>query len=93
MKGTRASYLARALVLREQSHRRAVLLGIGALLVLGTSPVVGHHLVPGRERALAALDHLGPLCLTAVHLLLAPVQRALRSRVSRLHAVKCPLAS
>jgi Zn-dependent protease with chaperone function len=73
VKGTRASHLARALVLQEQSHRRAVLLGIGALLVLGTSPVVGHHLVPGRGRALAALDHLGPLCLTALHLLLAPV--------------------
>jgi len=66
------------LTLREQSHRRVTLIGIGALLVLGTSPVFGHHLLAyEHEQLLAGVDHIGTLCLTALHLLLAPVHRAL----------------
>ena len=40
-----APYLAATLRGRQQSHRRRGILVIGALLVLGTSPVVGYHLV------------------------------------------------
>ena len=70
-------HLAGTLTLREQSHRRATLLAIGALLLLGTSPVFGHHLPLDAGRLLAGVDHLGALCLTALHLLLAPVHRGL----------------
>ena len=71
-------YLAETLTLREQSHRRATLVGIGALLLLATSPVFGHHVLAyEHEQLLAGVDHIGTLCLTALHLLLAPVHRAL----------------
>lgn len=40
------------------------------------SPVLGHHLALGRRELLTGADHLGELCLTALHLLLAPVHYA-----------------
>lgn len=61
------------LAAREQAHRRLLLLAIGALLLLSVGPVWGHHLAAGLERGLAGMDHLGPLCLVALHHLLAPV--------------------
>lgn len=64
--------LTAALTLREQSHRRAVLWGIAVLLILSTSPVFAHHLSLV-DAYLQGSDHLGALCLTALHLLLAPV--------------------
>ena len=60
---------------REQSHRRLTLLAIAGLLVLGISPVVGHHLPFDIGALLAGLDHIGALCVTALHLLLAPLHR------------------
>ena len=74
MRPNRLTYLTATLTLREQSHRRATLLGIAALIVLSTSPVIGHHLLPFETSdLLAGVDHLGALCLTALHLLFAPV--------------------
>lgn len=72
---TRASlgHLAAALIRRERSRRRAVTGAIVALLVLGTGPVIAHHASRGGTDLLAGLDHVGALCLTALHLLLAPV--------------------
>src|SRR5690554_5022440 len=67
------AYRSAALVSREEAHRRALLLGIAALLVLSLSPVFGHHLATGLDQALHGRDHLGPVCLIAVHQLLAPV--------------------
>jgi Zn-dependent protease with chaperone function len=61
------------LTLREQSHRRLTLLAIASLLLLSTSPVLGHHLPVAADELLAGVDHLGALCLTALHLLLEPV--------------------
>jgi Zn-dependent protease with chaperone function len=68
-------YLTSTLAFREQAHRRATLLGIGALILLGTSPVFGHHLPLGIDVLLAEVDHFGTLCLAALHLLAAPVHR------------------
>lgn len=74
MRPKRLGFLTRGLMLREHAHRRATLLGICALLLLGTSPVVGHHLLPFESgNLLAGVDHVGALCLAALHLLLAPV--------------------
>ncbi|MDQ3556565.1 MAG: M48 family metalloprotease, partial [Gemmatimonadota bacterium] len=61
------------LVSREQTHRRTVLLWIGVLLLLVISPLFSHHLFRGTEAILAGRDHLGALCLIALHTLLQPV--------------------
>lgn len=66
-----------ASTLREQAHRRATMVGLCTILLLGTSPVIGHHLLPvDTSDLLAGVDHLGALCLTALHLLFAPVYPA-----------------
>ncbi len=71
--GDGRTYLLRPLRAREQAHRRYVLLGMGALIVLSTSPVIGHHLASRADALLAGRDHLFRICLIALHLLLAPV--------------------
>jgi len=71
---TRVSYLPQSVTAREESRRRMLLLSIGALTLLSTSPVFGHHLAQGADQAfLHDVDHIGQLCLVALHLLLAPV--------------------
>ena len=70
-----SGYLTDALAVREQTHRRATLVAIAGLLLLSTSPVFGHHVSGLGESALSGLDHLGSLCLTALHLLLEPVHQ------------------
>lgn len=83
MRRNRLGYLTATLTLQEQSHRRATLLGIGALIVLSTSPVIGHHLSPFETGdLLAGFDHLGALCLPALHLLFAPVHPALHVAIA-----------
>lgn len=62
-----------ALVTREETHRRWLLLAISALLLLSVSPVFGHHFATGLEHGLRGQDHLGPICLIALHEMLAPV--------------------
>ena len=76
MATARAAAVRASLALREQSHRRTTLLAIVSLLLLGTSPVFGHHLPLNADAVLAGIDHVGALCVTALHLLLAPVHRA-----------------
>lgn len=60
-------------VRRERAHRRTVLFGLSLLLLLSTSPLLGHHLPLGLDQHLAGRDHLWALCLVALHVLLAPV--------------------
>ena len=70
----RRTYLPRSVATREQARRRVLLVSIGALTVLSTSPVFGHHLARGADQAfLQGTDHVGELCLVALHVLLAPV--------------------
>lgn len=59
--------------MREQRHRRRLLGAIGGLLFLSVSPVFGHHVAQGAETLLGSADHVGRLCLVALHVLLAPV--------------------
>lgn len=73
MHSPRRTYLAALVPPREQSHRRAVLLGIGGLILFGTSPVLGHHIASRADTLLAGTDHLWFLCLVAMHTLLLPV--------------------
>ncbi len=60
---------------REQVHRRSILVAIGALIALTMSPVFGHHATAGAEVLLAGRDHLGQLCLLALHEIASPVHR------------------
>ncbi len=66
-------HLAVRVARREQSRRRTVLLGVGTLIVLSTSPVFGHHLASKAEVLLAGQDHVFNLCLIALHALFSPV--------------------
>lgn len=66
-------HLPADLTRREESHRRAAVLGVAVLLVLSTSPVFGHHLIGSASAILDGRDHLWSICLVALHLLLAPV--------------------
>lgn len=68
-----AAFPIAALTSREQMHRRRALLSVGVLLFLSVSPVVGHHLARGTDSLLSNTDHIGVLCLVALHTLLAPV--------------------
>lgn len=58
---------------REQRRRRALFLAIVAAILLGVSPVLGHHLLGSVPWLSASQMHLGIFCLVALHLLLAPV--------------------
>lgn len=72
----RFSYLTRSLAAREEAHRRLTLVAIGLLIVLSTSPVYVHHVFAFSDATLlAGLDHVGALCVTALHLLFLPVHR------------------
>ena len=68
------SFLPPSLATREQARRRLLLVSIGALTILSTSPVLGHHLARGADQTfLQGTDRIGELCLVALHILLAPV--------------------
>ncbi len=69
----RLPYLPQIVATREQSRRRALLVSIAALTLLSISPVLGHHLARGTEVLFRGTDHIGVICLVALHVLLAPV--------------------
>lgn len=71
-----AAFPIAAVATREQTHRRRALLGVGVLLFLSVSPVFGHHLARGADALLPNTDHIGELCLVALHIVLAPVHEA-----------------
>jgi Zn-dependent protease with chaperone function len=61
------------LITREEAHRRTLLLAIGTLLLFSVSPLFGHHFAEGLEQGLRGQDHLGAMCLIALHAILRPV--------------------
>lgn len=73
MQTSSSSYLTADVASREHARRRAVLWSIAILILLSMSPVLGHHLDGGGEQLLAGHDHIGQLCLVALHELLAPI--------------------
>ena len=69
----RDEFRAASMRKREEAHRRLVLTGIGALLLLALSPVIGHHISSSADAALMGEDHFGAVCVIALHTLLAPL--------------------
>ena len=70
---TKQLHLSTRMRRREFAHRRWLLLGIAALILLSLSPVLGHHLSHQASTFLTGRDHLFNMCLIALHELLAPV--------------------
>lgn len=69
----RVSYLRNSVAGRELLCRRAVLGGIGVLTLLGTMPIVGHHVAIGANAIWESADNVGQLCLVGLRALLIPV--------------------
>ncbi|MEX2154216.1 MAG: M56 family metallopeptidase [Gemmatimonadaceae bacterium] len=67
------THVATRVVRSERTHRRAVMLSVLALLLLAVLPMAVDHAPIGLEEALSGVDHVGALCLAALHLLLAPI--------------------
>ena len=63
---------APAVARRERIHRRAVVLGLAVLLVLGIGPLLVHHLPVRLDGALAGREHLWALCMAALQAVAAP---------------------
>lgn len=57
----------------EHRRRQLLLVSIGGLVLLSFSPVLTHHVADGLSASLDGVDHIGELCVIALHLLLAPV--------------------
>lgn len=58
---------------REERRRRVLLFAMVAALLLGITPVVGHHVIEAVDWLSADQQHLAMLCLVTLHQLLAPV--------------------
>lgn len=78
----RPAFLPAGARAREARHQRLLLLGLAGLLLLSLTPVVGRHVFGTAHAPLTGIDHLGPLCLVALHELLAPVHAALHLLVA-----------
>ena len=80
--GRGATFLRPSARAREDRHRRVLLLGIAALLMLSLTPVVGRHLAFAAHAPLTGIDHIGALCLIALHTLFVPVHVGLHLLVA-----------
>jgi Zn-dependent protease with chaperone function len=78
----RRPWLRAGTVAGERRYQRMLVLGLGSILVLSLAPVVGTHLLGVAERPLSGSDHLGALCLIALHELLSPAHHLLHSLVA-----------
>ncbi len=58
---------------RDNARRRVLLLSVALLILLGTTPILGHHLVSGVGSLASNRDHLFGLCVVALQSLLSPV--------------------
>ena len=64
---------SRAALERRNSRRRLLLLSVALLILLGTTPILGHHFVPGAGSLAANREHFLGLCMVALQTLLWPV--------------------
>lgn len=69
-------------VVGERRYQRLLVIGMSAILMLSLVPVVGTHLLGVAERPLSGSDHIGALCLIALHELLSPAHHLLHLLVA-----------
>lgn len=62
---------------REVRYQRGLVIALALLLLGSLAPVVGGHILGVVDRPLSGSDHIGALCLIALHEFMAPVHRAL----------------
>ncbi|HEY0931201.1 MAG TPA: M56 family metallopeptidase [Gemmatimonas sp.] len=70
-------WLRAGTIATEARYRRSLILALAAILLLSLAPVVGRHVLVVVDRPLSGIDHLGVLCLIALHELMAPVHALL----------------
>lgn len=58
---------------KTNARRRVLLLSVGLLILLSTTPIFGHHFIPGAGSLASNRDHLLGLCVVALQSLLRPV--------------------
>ncbi|GAB1341675.1 M56 family metallopeptidase [Gemmatimonas sp.] len=75
-------WLREGTVVGERRYQRLLLVGLAAILMLSLVPVVGTHLLGIAERPLSGSDHIGALCLIALHELLSPAHQLLHILVA-----------
>lgn len=75
-------WLGAATVVGEHRYQRWLVIGLAVTLVLSLAPVVGAHVLGIAERPLSGSDHVGALCLIALHELLSPVHQFLHVLVA-----------
>ncbi len=68
-----ASGVRPPVIRRDERRRRLLLLAIVAALLLGITPVLGHHVLSAVPWLSAEQHHLATVCLVALHLLLEPI--------------------
>lgn len=66
----------------ERRYQRLLIIGLASILVLSLVPVIGTHLLGAAERPLSGSDHIGALCLIALHELLSPAHHLLHVLVA-----------
>lgn len=66
----------------ERRYQRLLIIGLASILVLSLVPVIGTHLLGAAERPLSGSDHIGALCLIALHELLSPAHHLLHLLVA-----------
>lgn len=58
---------------RENARRRLLLLSVALLILLSTTPILGHHVLASTGSLATNRDHLFGLCVVALQSLLSPV--------------------
>lgn len=73
------AYLRATTRARENRQRRVLLLSMAMAVLASLAPVVGRHVIGAAHQPLTGIDHIGALCLVALHVLLTPVHEALHA--------------
>jgi len=78
----RRPWLRAGTVVGERRYQRLLVIGLATILVLSLVPVIGTHVLGFVERPLSGSDHVGSLCLIALHELLSPAHHLLHLLVA-----------
>src|SRR5262245_16512397 len=62
----------------QHQRRRLLLGGISTVVILAITPMFGNLVAKSSASPLAGIDHIGSICLIALHFLLTPVHYVLQ---------------